>query len=104
MAKIFHLKSEMYKLQADNDQLKPTLKTAQDQLIAIENYTRKENLCFMNIHERKGRNCTDIVYGIIENDLKIWADDSMLSIGWGNLLYKATAQLLLAHGRQSQDL
>ena len=51
------------------------LKETQEKLIALENYTRKENLRFMNIPERQGENCCDIIYDLIENELKISTQD-----------------------------
>ena len=47
----------------------------QENLVALENYTRRENLRFMNIPETRGENCQDIIYDILENDLKISADE-----------------------------
>ena len=70
-AELQRLKDELSKLHAENVQLKPALKEAQESLIALENYTRRENLRFMNIHECVRENCQDIIYDIIENDLKI---------------------------------
>ena len=61
----------MKKLQIENEKLKPALKEAQENLVALENYTRRENLRFMNIPESRGENCQDIIYDVIENDLKI---------------------------------
>ena len=34
------LKADLEKLQAKNEKLKPTLKEAQENLVALENYTR----------------------------------------------------------------
>ena len=45
------LKADLKKLQAENKKLKPALKEAQENLVALENYTRRENLRFMNIPE-----------------------------------------------------
>lgn len=61
----------MAKIREENKQLKPSVKETQEKLIALENYTRRENLRFMNIPEEKGENCWNIVFDIIENDLKI---------------------------------
>ena len=52
-SEILQLKSELTKVKADNDKLKPTLKETQENLTALENYTRRENLRFMNIPESK---------------------------------------------------
>lgn len=73
--KIQDLQAEVTKIREENKQLKPALKETQEKLIALENYTRRENLRFMNIPEEKGENCWDIVYDIIENDLKINTED-----------------------------
>ena len=62
-AEIQGLKVKMKKLQIENEKLKPALKEAQENLVALEKYTRRENLCFMNIPESQG--------DVIENDLKI---------------------------------
>ena len=70
-SEILRLKSELIKVKAENDKLTPSLKETQENLIALENYTRRGNLRFMNIPESKNENCTDIVYDIIENDLNI---------------------------------
>ena len=43
-AEIQGLKAELKKLQAENEKLKPALKEAQENLVALENYTRRENL------------------------------------------------------------
>ena len=69
------LKADLKKLQAENEKLKPALKEAQENLVALENYTRRENLRFMNIPESRGENCQDIIYDVLENDLKINVDD-----------------------------
>ena len=68
---ILQLKADLIQVKAENNKLTPSLKEAQDNLIALENYTRRENLRFMNIPESKDENCTDTVYDIIENDLSI---------------------------------
>ena len=70
-SEILRLKSELIKVKAENDKLTSSLKETQENLIALENYTRRENLRLMNIPESKNENCTDIVYDIIENDLNI---------------------------------
>ena len=74
-SEILRLKSELIKVKAENDKLTPSLKETQENLIALENYTRKENLRFMNIPESQNENCSDIVYDIIENDLNIDPED-----------------------------
>ncbi|KAL9964158.1 hypothetical protein ACROYT_G027750 [Oculina patagonica] len=62
-------------IRADNDQMRPSLKETQEKLIALENYTRRENLRIMNIPEAREENCWDIVYDIIENELKLSTED-----------------------------
>ena len=52
-----------------------SLKETEEKMIALENYTRKENLRFMNIPEPQGGNCCDIVYDLIENERKISTQD-----------------------------
>ena len=70
-AEIESLKADLEKLQAENEKLKPALKEAQENLVALENYTRRENLRFMNIPESRGENCQNIIYDVLENDLKM---------------------------------
>ena len=72
---IQQLQAEVRNVRCENDKLRPSLKETQEKLIALENYTRKENLRFMNIPERQGENCCDIVYDLIENELKISTQD-----------------------------
>ena len=47
------------------------LSEEQEKIIALENYSRRENLRFMNIPEQEHENCTDTVYDIVENGLNI---------------------------------
>ena len=75
MAEIQSLKVDLKKLQAENEKLKPALKEAQENLVALENYTRRENLRFMNIPESRGENCQDIIYDVLKNDLKMNIQD-----------------------------
>lgn len=70
-AEIESLKADLEKLQAENEKLKPALKEAQENLVALENYTRREKLRFMNIPESRGENCQNIIYDVLENDLKM---------------------------------
>ena len=51
--------------------LQASLAQEREKIIALENYSRRENLRFMNIPERKDENCVDVLYDIIENDLNI---------------------------------
>lgn len=39
--------------------------------IALENYTRRENLKFMNLPEDRGEDCKGMIVNLIQNDLKI---------------------------------
>ena len=71
ITEIQSLKAALIKIQAENEKLKPALKEAQENLVALENYTRRENLRFMNIPESRGENCQDIIYDVLENDLKM---------------------------------
>ena len=68
---IQELQAEIEQIRADNNQMRPSLKETQEKLIALENYTRKENLRITNIPEAREENCWDIVYDIIENELKL---------------------------------
>ena len=70
-AEIQGLKAELKKLQVENEKLKPALKEARENLVALENYSRRENLRFMNIPESRSENCQDIIYDVIENAFKI---------------------------------
>ena len=72
---IQQLQAEVRNVRYENDKLRPSLKETQEKLIALENYARKENFRFMNIPERQGENCCDIVYDLIENELKISTQD-----------------------------
>ena len=51
--------------------LNTKLSEEQEKIIALENYSRRENLRFMNILEQQHENCTDTVYDIVENGLNI---------------------------------
>ena len=57
------------KLETEIDALKVRFSKEQEKVIALENYSRRENLRFMNVPEREGENCVDIIYDIIENEL-----------------------------------
>ena len=48
------LKADLKKLQAENEKLKPAFKEAQENLVALENYTRREKLAFYE-YPRKSR-------------------------------------------------
>ena len=53
------LQSELKNLRAENLKLRPALQELQGKLMALENYTRKENLRFLNIPEEEGESWTD---------------------------------------------
>ena len=55
--------------------LKIRLLEEQEKIIALETYSRRENLRFMNVPERNDENCMDVVYDIIENDMNINVED-----------------------------
>ena len=70
-AELWSLKADLKKVQAENEKLKPALKEAHENLIALENYTRRENLHFMNIPESRGENCQNIIYDFLKNGLQM---------------------------------
>ncbi|KAL9964006.1 hypothetical protein ACROYT_G027573 [Oculina patagonica] len=74
-AQIKTLEANLTKLETEINYLRPTLTETQQNPTALENYTRRENLRFMNIPESRGEDCQDIIYDLIENDLKINAED-----------------------------
>ena len=39
--------------------------------VALENYTRRENLKFMNLPEDRKEDCKGMIINLIQNDLKI---------------------------------
>ena len=52
--------------------MKNQLRNEQEKIIALESYSRRDNLRFMNIPEQRDENCVgDTVYDIIENELNI---------------------------------
>ena len=61
--------------QAEIGNLKTRLLEEQEKVIALKNYSRRENLRFMNVPERNDENCMDVVYDIIENDMKFNVED-----------------------------
>ena len=69
------LEEELAKSQAKTALLKTSEQRTQESLVNLEDYTRRENLRFMNIPEEADENCSDIVYNIIENELKINPQD-----------------------------
>ena len=61
--------------QAEIENLKTRLLEEQEKIIPLENYSRRENLRFMNVPERKDENCMDVVYDVIDNDMNINVED-----------------------------
>ena len=58
------------KLETKIDALKVRFLEEQEKVIALENYSRRGNLRFMNVPEQKeqeGENCANNIYDIIEN-------------------------------------
>ena len=55
--------------------MKTRLLEEQEKIIALENYSRRENLRFMNVPECKDENCIDVVYDMIENEMNINVED-----------------------------
>jgi len=55
--------------------LKTSLLEEQEKIIALENYSRRENLRFTNVHECKDENYMDVVYDMIEKDMNINVED-----------------------------
>ena len=51
--------------------LQASLAQKREKIIALENYSRRENLRFMNIPERRDENCVEVVCDIIEKELNI---------------------------------
>ena len=63
--------SKNAKLETKIDALKVRFLEEQGKLIALENYSRPENLHFMNVPEQEGENCANIIYDIFENELNM---------------------------------
>ena len=59
------------KLETEIDALKVRFLEEQEKVIALENYSRRENLRFMNVPEQEGENSANIIYDIIENELNM---------------------------------
>ena len=75
-AEIQSIKADLKKLQAKNKKLKPVLKETQENLVALENYTRRENLHFINIPKCHGKIARiSLIYDVLENDLKMNIQD-----------------------------
>ena len=63
--------SKNAKLETEIDALKVRFLEEQEKVIALENYSRRENLHFMNVPEQEGENCANIIYDIVENELNM---------------------------------
>ena len=63
--------SKNAKLETEIDALKVRFLEEQEKVIALENYSRRENLRFMNLPEQDCENCANIIYDIIENELNM---------------------------------
>jgi len=57
--------------QTEIQALQASLEKEKEKIIALENYSRRGLLRFMNIPERKDENFFDVIYDIIENELSI---------------------------------
>ena len=60
------------------EDLKSKLAEEQEKVIALETYSRRENLRFMNIPEEPDENCIDTIYDLIENGLNIGTEHMQL--------------------------
>ena len=63
--------SKNAKLETEIGALKLRFLEEQEKVIALENYSRRENLRFLNVPEQEGENCPNIIYDIIENELNM---------------------------------
>ena len=63
--------SKNAKLETEIGALKLRFLEEQEKVIALENYSRRENLHFMNVPEQEGENCANIIYDIVENELNM---------------------------------
>ena len=68
------LETQLAIAQTEASLLAKNLRAAEENLIALESYTRRENLRFVNIAEKPGEDCTEVVLDIIQNELKINTD------------------------------
>ena len=50
------------KLETEIDALKVRFLEEQEKVIALKNYSRRENLRFMNVPEQEGENCANFIY------------------------------------------
>ena len=68
-------KSKIVLQESQINLLDTKLSEEQEKIIALENYSRRENLRFTNIPEQEHENCTGTVYDIVENGLNINTQD-----------------------------
>lgn len=62
---------EIDKLRTELQKTTLRLNAERENNIALENYTRRENLKFMNIPEERGENCKEIILNLLESVLGI---------------------------------
>ena len=60
--------SKNAELETEIGALKERFLEEQEKVIALENYSWRENLRFMNVPEQEGENCANIIYDIVENE------------------------------------
>ncbi|KAL9983150.1 hypothetical protein ACROYT_G005282, partial [Oculina patagonica] len=68
------LETQLAIAQTEASLLAKNLRAAEENLVALESYTRRENLRFVNIPEEPREDCTEVVLDIIQNELKIDTD------------------------------
>ncbi|KAL9972055.1 hypothetical protein ACROYT_G018294 [Oculina patagonica] len=64
------LETQLAIAQTEASLLAKNLRAAEENLVALESYTRRENLRFVNIPEEQGKDCTEVL-DFIQNELKI---------------------------------
>ena len=62
---------EMDELKSELQKTTLLLNVERENNITLENYTRRENLKFMNLPEDRGEDCKGMIINLIQNDLKI---------------------------------
>ena len=73
-AQTAHLIKVLTEQRDENDKRRLSLKETPEKLVALKNYTKRENLWCMNIPESKNESCPDIIYDIIEKELTLCPD------------------------------
>ena len=63
--------SKNAKLETEIDTLKVRFLEEQEKVIALQNYSRRENLRFMNVPKQEGENCANIIYDFIDSELNM---------------------------------